>query len=103
MHRLLLRVEFRVSYSSAALLELSAAECQSKAFWELIFPVQDPRVEMSHVGLEIPCSPGRTSTLVIYLLRKGYHTGGVVPDYTISLRPSYLAQCGFSFLSLVVD
>lgn len=96
VHRLLLRIEFRIS---TALLELSYAE----AFWELIFPVQVPRVGMSNVGLEIPCSPGRTSTFVISLLLKGYHTGGVIPDCIISLCPLLPISSGFFFISLVVD
>lgn len=53
-----------------------------------VFPVQDfqfgePQLEVC--GVQIPCSFGRTSTVVIILPFVGHPCGGIVPDCTASL------------------
>ena len=90
------KIRVSVACSPEALLNTSPTGFQSQMFWGLVFLMQSPWVEEP----QTPCSSGRTSMMVIFLLFVDHQAESVDPDYTMS--PSLLtSHCGSFFKSLV--
>lgn len=89
-------------HSFSKLLQLSISDFQSQMLWQLIFPMQIPRIWDAQSGAWNPCFSGRTSSPVTSLRLVGYTLRAWVLARP-HLCPSYPYQCGLHFTCLAMQ